>query len=127
MSGNIEYLITTMNAGELQKIENTNSFSGNVSREFKSFLSDRCVRAEIRELTNKKHNCLHIQLVLSEAYYFSVNLIPALMRKIASFYDFDWGFVDEVNFALVKNMSSINGVVNIDVYNISNKTTQRKA
>ena len=124
MSENIEYLVTTMDADKLQKIENINSFANNFSCEFKSFLSDRGIGAKIKEFTNKKHNELHIQLILDTAYSSAVDMIPVLIRKLASFYDFDWGFVDDMNMELVSSASSQNKIINIDILNIKNKTQQ---
>ncbi len=125
MNENTEYLITTMDADTLQKITELNSFANNFSYEFKSFLVDRGYRIVIKEFTNKKHNNLHVQLMLNEACSDAVGMIPVLMKKLSSFYNFNWGFVNEVDLSLVKNISPSNKTVYIDIISISNKSTQK--
>ena len=112
-------LYTTFQIDELQKIEKINTTANHFSYELKTILSQLGVVASIHEYTNKKHDCLHIQLICKEKY--QADKVDIAIKRLECYYDFSWNFVSDIDNTSVEYTPAGNKVFNVDIKNISFK------
>ncbi len=116
MEKEIIYLTTTLDTDCLQEISKPNTPANHLSYELKTLLSESGVKANIKEFTDKTYTKLHIQLVCEEK--FQSDKVDIAMIRLHKYYNFNWGYVSEINGKLVKNISQTNKTLNIDIFDI---------
>ena len=111
------HLTTTLSIDELQEIDKPDTVANHFSYELKTDLATNGVVANILEFTNKQYNQLHIQLVCKEPH--QADKVDMAMIKLAQYYNFNWGYVSDIDHTLITHLPSRNKVIKIDIFDIS--------